>query len=86
MECVRRALDRAIRLQHSAERQIVSKLKMLCNLIFCIYFSTFLQDIAPEILRGEDYNFSVDWWALGVLLYEMLCGRSPFDISGKQYT
>jgi serine/threonine protein kinase len=42
--------------------------------------------IAPEILRGEDYGFSVDWWALGVLLYEMLCGRSPFDISGIENT
>ncbi|XP_064643227.1 protein kinase C iota type-like isoform X2 [Lineus longissimus] len=36
--------------------------------------------IAPEILRGEDYGFSVDWWALGVLMFEMLAGRSPFDI------
>lgn len=36
--------------------------------------------IAPEILRGEEYNFSVDYWALGVLLFEMLVGSSPFDI------
>ncbi|XP_072035800.1 protein kinase C iota type-like isoform X2 [Amphiura filiformis] len=39
--------------------------------------------IAPEILRGEDYDYSVDWWALGVLMFEMLAGRSPFDIVGS---
>jgi len=34
--------------------------------------------IAPEILLDQKYNRSVDWWALGVLMYQMLLGKSPF--------
>ncbi|XP_062843209.1 protein kinase C, delta b [Trichomycterus rosablanca] len=35
--------------------------------------------IAPEILLGQKYTFSVDWWSFGVLLYEMLIAQSPFQ-------
>ncbi|KAI9364117.1 hypothetical protein BD770DRAFT_175436 [Pilaira anomala] len=34
--------------------------------------------MAPEILREQNYGRAVDWWAYGVLIYEMLLGQSPF--------
>ncbi|GJQ11449.1 hypothetical protein GpartN1_g3240.t1 [Galdieria partita] len=34
--------------------------------------------ISPEMLKCESYGFSVDVWSFGVLLYDMLCGKSPF--------
>ncbi|XP_066943701.1 LOW QUALITY PROTEIN: uncharacterized protein [Macrobrachium rosenbergii] len=34
--------------------------------------------MAPEVIKGQHYNQCVDWWSFGVLLYEMLTGKSPF--------
>ncbi len=34
--------------------------------------------LAPEILKGENYNYSLDWWCFGILLFEMLYGITPF--------
>lgn len=34
--------------------------------------------IAPEMVDGSGHDFSVDWWAVGVLIYEMLIGVTPF--------
>uniref|UniRef100_A0A8C5RZX0 protein kinase C n=1 Tax=Laticauda laticaudata TaxID=8630 RepID=A0A8C5RZX0_LATLA len=34
--------------------------------------------LAPEILTDPSYTRAVDWWGLGVLIFEMLVGESPF--------
>jgi cGMP-dependent protein kinase 2 len=35
--------------------------------------------VAPENILAHGYNFSVDWWGLGVLMYVLLTGRQPFS-------
>lgn len=32
----------------------------------------------PQILSGEEYDYTVDLWSLGVLTYELLMGKAPF--------
>uniref|UniRef100_A0A1A8S077 Serine/threonine-protein kinase sgk-1 n=2 Tax=Nothobranchius rachovii TaxID=451742 RepID=A0A1A8S077_9TELE len=39
--------------------------------------------LAPEVLKGHPYSPAVDWWGLGVVLFEMICGLPPFYSHSK---
>lgn len=40
--------------------------------------------MAPELLRGEEYDYSVDYFALGVTLYEFIAAKGPFRTRGEK--
>ena len=45
-----------------------------------------LDYLPPEMLEGKEHSFSVDIWALGVLLYEFLTGNAPFEEGERDQT
>ena len=42
--------------------------------------------IAPEVIKGCGHTSAVDWWTLGVLIYEMLYGTTPFKGKNRNTT
>ncbi|ORZ03386.1 kinase-like domain-containing protein [Syncephalastrum racemosum] len=42
--------------------------------------------IAPEVIRGCGHTSAVDWWTLGILIFEMLYGTTPFKGSARNET
>ncbi|ODV93474.1 hypothetical protein PACTADRAFT_52054 [Pachysolen tannophilus NRRL Y-2460] len=42
--------------------------------------------IAPEVIRGKGHTSAVDWWTLGIFIYEMLYGTTPFKGSTRNQT
>ena len=45
-----------------------------------------LDYLAPELIEGNSYDYTVDIWGLGVLTYEFLCGVPPFLADSEQET
>jgi serine/threonine protein kinase len=45
-----------------------------------------LDYLPPEMIENKDHDYTVDIWALGVLTYEFLCGRPPFEAEGHSAT
>ncbi|XP_055495841.1 ribosomal protein S6 kinase alpha-5-like [Leucoraja erinacea] len=45
-----------------------------------------IEYMAPEIIQGgrNGHDKAVDWWSLGVLMYELLTGASPFTVDGAK--
>ena len=43
-----------------------------------------MEYMAPEIVGSENYDYSVDIWSLGILLYELLFGHSPFNADSNK--
>jgi protein-serine/threonine kinase len=42
--------------------------------------------IAPEVIKGNGHTSAVDWWTLGILIYEMLFGTTPFKGRNRNAT
>ena len=62
------------------------KRETLCGTVQCEKFKLIFQwkwenilDLAPEILNSEGYDESLDLWCLGIITFELLFAKSPFE-------
>ena len=42
--------------------------------------------MAPEVFQNKKYDKSVDWWAVGIILYELMFGANPFNLRREELT
>jgi serine/threonine protein kinase len=57
--------------------------KMLNDDELAMSFCGTAEYLAPEMISGEGHDKSIDWWSVGVLLYELIVGIPPFYHKNK---
>lgn len=64
------------RMQSALSNKIIVELTQMSNKTNDPLLETLR--VYPQVLEDNDYGRAVDWWGLGVVTYEMMCGRLPF--------
>ena len=55
------------------------------NSLLITYCNTNIDNIiymAPELLKGEEYNYKCDLWSIGIIIYRLIFGKSPYIVEG----
>lgn len=42
-----------------------------------------MEYMAPEVIQGKGHGKDVDWWSVGILLFEMMTGMPPFNAKSR---
>ena len=56
---------------------VYSRRELFCQVLVSLTIDAFIL-FDQQVLEDSDYGSAVDWWGVGVVMYEMMCGRLPF--------
>ena len=62
---------------YGSSKRFYSQSKSLSKIYFNSHVGTF-NYMAPEILKGEEYNYKCDLWSLGIIIYRLIFGKFPY--------